>query len=314
MSSEPADQVAAQSKVVKKAAPGNSAELAKETNLAAEYGWALSVFKSNPELESIFQHAVKISQSAAGFAAAVQSTKWFKQHADSWRQATMLQLTDPATFHNKMAENIASVQKQAGQLGIRLTGKQIENFASMAVYGGWTPDVLDQHLGGALTYSNFTQNGVGGVLESSRENLSNWAANNGVTLTQHQMTGWLSSIASGAGSEQQYKAAISKQAAAMFPNWANELNQGMSIKDVASPYINSMSQLLEVDPNSIQATNPLIKGALTVKDPKSGELSAMSLNSFEQSVRQDPRWQYTDNARQTMNGVAANIGKSWGIM
>jgi hypothetical protein len=39
----------------------------------------------------------------------------------------------------------------------------------------------------------------------------------------------------------------------------------------------------------------------------------MNLNDFEEQVRRDPRWQYTQNAKDTMSSVLVKIGQDFGF-
>ena len=84
-----------------------------------------------------------------------------------------------------------------------------------------------------------------------------------------------------------------------------------------------MANLLEIDPSQINfMKDPMISKALQYRDPSSGQGQSgsagqpgvMPLWQFQQQVRQDPRWQYTDNARQEVMGMAHSVLQDWGLM
>ena len=84
-----------------------------------------------------------------------------------------------------------------------------------------------------------------------------------------------------------------------------------------------MANLLEIDPAQIDFTkDPLVSKALQFQGAKSGPNQAgtdgapgvMPLWQFQQQVRQDPRWQYTDNAKQEVMGMAHSVLQQWGLM
>lgn len=59
-----------------------------------------------------------------------------------------------------------------------------------------------------------------------------------------------------------YQRLAEQEAQSLYPSIATQLTGGMTVQDVASPYINTMAQLLEVDPNTLSIQTPLIKKAL----------------------------------------------------
>jgi len=95
---------------------GAKPHLNKE-DLANSYGWALSVLKSDPSLWKMFNQAIKHDWAPDKFVAEIRTTHWFKTTGDQARAALILQKTDPATWHAKMNEALATVRDQAVQLG-----------------------------------------------------------------------------------------------------------------------------------------------------------------------------------------------------
>jgi hypothetical protein len=76
------------------------------------------------------------------------------------------------------------------------------------------------------------------------------------------------------------------------------------------------SKLLEVAPDSVTWNDPLFKDgkAFQTVDPKTGQMSAKPLWQFRQEVMKDPRWQRTDNAKDTFTSFGADVLKRFGVM
>jgi hypothetical protein len=83
--------------------------------------------------------------------------------------------------------------------------------------------------------------------------------------------------------------------------------------DLASPYISSMAQILELPAGDINLFDPLIKKALQYKDPKKGGPKAMPLWAFEQELRSTSQWRQTKNAQDSMMQVGHQVLVDFGM-
>lgn len=281
-------------------------------DMAMDYGWAMSVFHEFPELMDIFKQAVHNTWSVSRFQAEVQDSAWFKKHSDTWRTNTYLKLTDPTTYDERVAKVQRGLQDAAGSLGIDFKNhKQLAEMSEQAFLHGWDETKINNVLARMVQING--QHEVGGDLASMQDRLNAYALANGIKVTDHTMQGWLRSVVRGSGTEQEFQNYIQRQAAAMFPNWKKEIDAGMTVADIAEPYRQRMADLLEINPNQIDLTGKLMRNALSSKDEK-GQWQSMSLADFEDQVRKDSRWQYTDNAREQMSNVVAGLMQSFGVI
>jgi len=85
------------------------------------------------------------------------------------------------------------------------------------------------------------------------------------------------------------------------------LDAGNDLEDVYLPYRSAMSTILEVPLDKINLNDPTLTGAITAQ-------GNMPLYEFKNSLRKDPRWQYTDNARQTVSTGLTQVLKDFGFM
>lgn len=84
------------------------------------------------------------------------------------------------------------------------------------------------------------------------------------------------------------------------------IDQGVDLETIYSPYRRIMAATLEVDPSSIKLDDPVLRAAY-------GPDKEMSIFDFKRAVRKDPRWQYTDNARQEVSNTALQILRDFGF-
>ena len=85
------------------------------------------------------------------------------------------------------------------------------------------------------------------------------------------------------------------------------LDQGLSVKDIAGSYMSKMAQMLELNPASITIDNNKIQKALTGEKLK-------PLYEFEMDLRNDPEWQFTNNARDEASNYAYTILRDFGLI
>jgi hypothetical protein len=143
--------------------------------------------------------------------------------------------------------------------------------------------------------------------------LKNIAARNGIMLSDSAATDYANSIVAGKVDEDTVFNTIRESAANAFPSLADKIKAGIDLKTLADPYIQSMSAILEIPDNGIDLFDPKIRGALSYTLPD-GKVGARSIYDFEKELRKDPRWQYTNNARNEAASVASTVLKDFGFM
>jgi hypothetical protein len=142
--------------------------------------------------------------------------------------------------------------------------------------------------------------------------LKNLAANNGIMLSDGAATSYANSIIAGKLDPNTAYDTIRESAANAFPSMADKIKAGIDLKTLADPYIQSMSNILEVPNTSIDLFDPKIRSAMSFTLPD-GKVGTKSIYDFEKELRQDPRWQYTNNARSQAADVATTVLKDFGF-
>ena len=95
-----------------------------------------------------------------------------------------------------------------------------------------------------------------------------------------------------------------------YPAFSDALKSGMNVRDVAAPYLSTMSNLLEISTDEIDLQDHTLRKAMQGQDG-----TAMPLWQFEENLKKDERWQYTDNAYaeigQSMQSAMSMMGLSY---
>lgn len=87
---------------------------------------------------------------------------------------------------------------------------------------------------------------------------------------------------------------------------AQMIDGGLDLETVYSPYRRIMASTLEVDPQSISLDDPTLRMAI-------GQDKEMSIYDYQKSLRKDSRWQYTNQARESVADAALRVLKDFGF-
>ncbi len=90
-------------------------------------------------------------------------------------------------------------------------------------------------------------------------------------------------------------------------NVKNLVDQGIDLDTIYSPYKQTMASILEINPDTINVNDPMLRKAI-------GPDKEMSIYEFQKTLKQDPRWQYTNNAREDVSSSVQRVLKDFGFM
>ncbi len=270
-----------------------------------------AIVTSVPELTSIFNRAVSEQWSTDKFISAVQNSNWWATHSDSARQAFALMKSDPATWDQSISNLEATLTNFAAQLGAQPSNKQIYNLAIDAITNGYQDNqaMLRQTFEQFVApISGLHYAGEAGATETS---LRQAMMNMGVFLPENVLDSNIQRIVGGQSDINSVLATLRTQAAATYPAYKQQIDEGMNVSDIADPYIQQAQSLLEQGPGAINITNPIIKQALQYT--QNGVPTPMPLNEFETSIRQQPQWLQTKNAQDALMGTAHKVLQDFGF-
>jgi len=282
----------------------------RDTLDLGQVGWNRAVLTTYPELAALFRKGVSEGWSAEKFQGKVRNTKFYKNNAESWRNTEILRLTDPKTYNQQIGSARDDLIAQAEAMGATLTGKALTSAVNQVYRLGLKGSQVTKLL------SNYVveHNGVlGGAAGTAQQELKALARANGVSYNDNWYTTAARNVVGGTRAAQDYESDIRAQAASAFPVYAEQIKAGQNVADIASPYIQRMSALLEINSNDIDLFDKSIKQALSGRNPETGKAETKSLWQFENDLRKDPRWQYTNNAREATSSITNGILKRWGL-
>lgn len=281
--------------------------------LAEQYGFASSMLNAYPELQKLFNQSIKNGWDQSTFQAKLRNTQWWKTHSQTERDYITLGFTDKATANQKYNQAYTHVQQVAEQLGV--TSAKVKKQLGVAAYNliakGWTDEQLKNYLGTYVIFDTSKGYHPGGEGEQHYDSLMQYSYSMGIKNAPGWYADWSRKIVRGLATEDDAKADIRKQAKAHYSRYATQIDAGQTVTDLAQPYIQSMQNILEINPGSISLFDGSIQKALTYK--QKGAVTTKPIWQFEQELRADPRWKKTKNAQDSLMGVAHGILQEFGL-
>lgn len=281
-----------------------------------QYGYVGSLANTVPELKKILLQMAAKNATVEEFTRAVQDSGWWKNSADRDKQNQILKATKPGEFNAQRNQAIQKVQLISRKLGVN-PGSKLNQYAASIMRFGWTDAELETHLAsmidsrrGPVAHGDAYGGDVGTVQQQVRQMYASY----GIAYSNVGVMNRVRGILMGTSNLQSVQAEAMNQAKSKYAALAPEIDSGKTVADIASPYIASMAQTLELPDGSIMLTDPKIQQALTARDPKTGAPTVKPLWSFERDLKDDPRWDTTKNARNSAYDQAMQIGHDMGFI
>ena len=150
----------------------------------------------------------------------------------------------------------------------------------------------------------------GGIARQTVDQLASFADDMGLNYGGQVFAKDMQSVVAGIKTVDEILNSYRESAAQVYSGFADRLRQNpkLTLKDLASPYINTMASLLEVDPGTISVTNPVLQGAIAKVD---GTIKPIS--EFVNDVKNMDAWKFTKNAKEEAVSLASSFKRSFGF-
>jgi hypothetical protein len=280
--------------------------------LAAQYGYAAAFFNSDPELAGLIRQATSGQWTADKFRAALMASNWYRSKTESMRSWLELAGRDPAEMQKRVADKARTIQQMANQQGISISADRLNKMALDALSMGWDDLTVQQAVAAEWKYKPGDTAGGAATLEVKVKQM---ADDYGVSVSDAQVADFISGSMAGRYTEDNIADFMRDTARSKYPGLQGYLDVGMTVKQVAAPYLQSYSQILEQGSDTVSVNDPAIQRALQGIPAKDMQppVKAQSLYDFERDLRKDPRWLNTKNAKDSMQSTALGVLKDFGI-
>lgn len=303
-----------------------------KADIKSQYGFVAELSKAVPEINRILQRALKEQWTAQRFSMAVADTDWWRSKAATSREWLVQKITDPRTAEIEMINGAHKVQNRAEYLGLPIPSwdraKRIWINGMLQGFGDsgqhfdahlWLtsdarkrdPYELIKNSGGLIgslasemLSMAFDYDYLGGEWETSE-----WGRRAARDIVNH-----IDDImqAGGEGSLDAWKNKMINFAASKYTPFAERIRAGETPMEIARPYMQVVSEILEIPETELSLDETLIERAMQGTMNEKGEAVGMTTWQVAQAARKDARWRTTNNARAAVGSLLTEIGTRFG--
>jgi len=201
-----------------------------------------------------------------------------------------------------------AVKLLATELGVELTDGQVNSLGYDYANGNIDATTVRSRIA-----STGNINFATGEAAKTIDSLKAAAASYGVSYDPSWYNQSAKDILTGKVDNDTLSQQLKELAKSRYPSLAKQIDAGYTVKQIASPYLQSMANILEINPNDITMEDPTIKQAFTSLNAD-GQPSTKALWQFEQELKQDSRWKFTKNAQTDLMGTAHKVLQDFGLV
>lgn len=282
------------------------------TDFMARYGAQAALAAMDPQINDLLQRAMAEDWTPEKFQAEFMNTNWFKTHSVSWRNAIIAQQTDPAEYAASLQKVMDRISRTAIQNGVIVDPAEAKNLATSLLNEYWGTTIPDDVMNVRLAAVTSLSKIYGGKTMSISDNLKQYASAMGVKFDQSYFDSAAKSVVAGASTMEQWTNSLKDAAKSRFPMFATQIDAGATVRQIASPYLQTLSGVLEVPVDSLSLDDPTVAMAFD-KINKDGQPAVMGLWEYEKMLKRDPRWKFTKNARSAVDNVGRQVLQDFGL-
>lgn len=307
-----ANQAALDAAAATKKAADEAAAAAVGTNIqtAASYGISEALFADpiyGAEIRAIYE-LFKANKPGPALEALFKS-KYYTELSSTVRNRMKTKVEQPGQYTDALNKYKTAARKRLVTSGVKIDMTEFDKLATTAYDRGLDDNQFDELIkfSGKIT-------GFGGNIIGDTSALKSYANSFGVGnyLNKAYWDQKSNDLFLGITTTDDIQAEIRQTAASAFPGYAQQIENGISVDAIASAYKGAMANILERDADSITFEDPTLRAALQYVGPD-GKPATKPLWQFEKELRSKPEWEYTNNARDSIDSLSLKVLKDWGL-
>ena len=274
---------------------------------ALSYGISQALLKAYPELQAVYDLFKAGSTGPA--LEALYKTSYYQDLSPTVKTRTKQKLEQPGVYLDSLDKYKTAARKRLVDAGIKISMTDFDKIAENAYERGLDDNQFDEVLlfSGKIT-------GFGGKILGDTSDLKSYAQSFAATgyFNDAYWSQKSRDLFAGTTTTEDIQAEIRDKAASAFPGYADQIKNGTSVDAIASAYKGAMANILERDADSITYNDPRLRQALQYIGAD-GKPAVKPLWQFEKELRATPEWEYTNNARDTIDSLSLKVMRDWGL-
>lgn len=236
-------------------------------------------------------------------------TKWYTKLGKTAANRYATLINQPEVYAADEAAYMSEQKNRLFKLGVRVDDAELDKWLKEAYKGNLTNSQLDSSIAMSTSFGAK----FGGTILTQMEELKKTARSYGLSYTDAKYSQWGADLFANRITDSEIEKAIQTESASKFPAFADQIMNGVTVDALASAYKSSMANILEIDPDAVTYNDTTLLKALQYVGPD-GKPAFKPIWEFENDLRSDARWQFTNNARDSVDSLQYKVMKDWGLM
>jgi len=281
---------------------------ATDASVAEQIQMILALKATDPSLEKAWQ--AYLAGKMDEFQTLVLASDFYRNNNAIARQRKVAQTNQPGVYAKDLDGYKISAKKRLVQQGIQWT-PGVEKQVELGYQNGMNEDQVDQ-----LIIKSGSMGKLGGSTMSTVSSLQSFANAYGVgnLLNTSYWDTKSTALFSGETTTDDIMNDIKNLAASAYPAYADGIKNNISLSALASNVTSTVANLLELDPDTVNFDNPLVKRIMGYINPATGKQEVMPQWMVDKTVRSTDEWLYTNNAISTIDSLTTKVFSDWGLM
>jgi hypothetical protein len=292
--------------------------------------WIVNLLKNVPELKNIYD-AVRnpdgsFNTTVNAIVDMITSSSWYLTNGPTVAANVASRYKFGEKFYQQKVDQYKiTLSGLAAGIGLDVNDPAIadylESLAETSFLNGWDENYIENTIIGNADIVNKIS---GGAYEKSVQDLAEYGNLMGFTLSdttrkdyQRRLIGEVTEGGLRARTTpDQIKKEIRDKQALLYPMFADDFAVGRTLWDVTALQRKKWADLLELNEDDLDWNDPLWKDGkiFTMTDEKTGKIVARPAWDAEKLIKQDERWQYTENATRTYDKWGVGILNKFGMV
>lgn len=281
---------------------------ANDASVAEQIQMILALKATDPTLEKAWQ--AYLAGKMDEFQTLVLASDFYRNNNVIARQRKTAQTNQPGVYAKDLDAYKISAKKRLIQNGVQWT-PGVEKQVELGYQNGMTEDQVDQ-----LIVKSGAMGKLGGNTMSTVSSLQSYANAYGVgnLLNSSYWETKSTALFAGDTTADDIMNDIKNLSASAYPAYAEGIKNNVSLSALASNVTSTVANLLELDQDTVDFNNPLVKRIMGYINPATGKQEVMPQWMVDKTVKSTDEWLYTNNARDTIDSLTTKVFSDWGLM
>lgn len=300
-----------------------------DTTVPSMTTWIVNLLKNVPELADIYK-AVKnpdgsFNRTVDAIVDMITASSWYLAKGPTVAANVASRYKFGENFYQqKVNEFKISVSSIATQIGLDVrdpaVAEYLESLSETAFLNQWDESYIENTI---IDNDGIVGKINGGAYADAVQDLAEYGNLMGFSLSdttrkdyQRRLIGDVTDGGLRARTTpEQIKKEIRDKQALLYPMFSDDFAVGRTLWDVTASQRKVWAALLEKNEDDLDWDDPLWKNGqiFTMTDEKTGKIVARPAWDAEKLVKQDERWQYTENATRLYEGYGTKILNKFGM-